>query len=276
MSEENLNGNNAEDDNIGDEPNPPRVPLQPDIGLGLERSNNETRRNHNIEPPSGSGGSVSFSHFLGRAPGASNSGLPDFVQDHLADIPFNLNQSRSSCDNGNPTLPDFLSDTQRSVNPPEPSSSSSSNNLLQIENNNLRRELDNLRRLLAQQLTLILRLENQIQEQSSDASSPSQSVSSSHSQALSSLQQEVETLRQENRLLKQRRGGGSVSNVRSTRLSQELRNQATQSENLLRGLMNSVSSMKDLANQLAAETSADPGPSDEQEYRDLPSDSEDD
>lgn len=40
--------------------------------------------------------------------------------------------------------------------------------------------------------------------------------------------------------------------------------------------MNSVSSMKDLANQLAAETSADPGPSDEQEYRDLPSDSEDD
>ncbi|KAL1451639.1 hypothetical protein WDU94_005997 [Cyamophila willieti] len=289
MSEENLNGNNADDNE--DQENPPRVPLQPDIGLGLERSSNESRRNHNVEPASGSGGSVSFSHFLGRPPGASNSGLPDFVQDHLVDIPFNLNQSRSSCDNANPnpTLPDFLSDTQRNVNPPasieSSSSSSSSNNLLQIENNNLRREMENLRRLLAQQHTLILRLENQIQEQTSERSS-SQTVSlSQHSQAVSSLQQEVDSLRQENRQLKRSLVGnssGSTSAANSsrtqscTRLSQELRSQATQSENLLRGLMNSVASMKDLATQLAAQQSTTSDGSGAQEYRDLSSDSEDD
>lgn len=50
MSEENLN---AENDNVQDEDHPPRVPLQPDIGLGLERSNNETRRNHGVDVASG-------------------------------------------------------------------------------------------------------------------------------------------------------------------------------------------------------------------------------
>lgn len=272
MSDENLNGNS--DNDMQDQPHHPRVPLQPDIGLGLERSNNETRRNHNIEP---NPGSVSFSHFLGRPPGASSAGLPDFVQDHLADIPFNLNQSRSSCDNANPTLPDFLSDTQRNVNPPEPSSSlsSSSNNVLQIENNTLRRELENVTRLLEQQRSMNSRLQNQIQEQICTTSS-SHSVLISHSQTLAALQSEIETLRAENRQLKRTGAGGgsSTSNVRSSRLTQELRSQATQAEILLRTLTRSVTSIKDLAEQLSSRSSSNT--QETRDYREVPSDSEED
>lgn len=271
MSDENLNGNNEDNDNIQDPAHQMRLPLQPDIGLGSERSNNESRRNHHIEP---SPGSVSFSHFLGRPPGASNAGLPDFVQDHLADIPYNLNQSRSSCDNANPTLPDFLSDAQRSVHPPDPSSSlSSSNNLLQLENDNLRREMENLRRLLAQQHALIVRLEREQADQVLAASSSS--ASSSHSQSLAALQQEVESLRAENRALKARGASEATSASHGSTgvLSRELRQQATRSEQLVRGLMGAVASMKDLADQIAQSS---PDNAEVRDYREVPSDSEDD